>query len=552
MFKDLHFNEFIRIMSFMKVRLAAYSISLLGGVAVDAGVPIAAAFIMRDLIDAAVNGDISLLTRAITIMLISLLILGITTPITYYIYSRCIKKTMGELRLNAFKHMEESPVGYYERLHSGDAISRITNDIQVMEQAYSGQLRMVLFSIISGVGSAISMYALDWRIASMLTFIGLISAFVNIGFARPLRGLSDKIQQLMGVMTERLTDLLAGFHVIKMFNIGQIIVGRYDEKNEQMALFSIARSQKGALLGSANFLLGFLSFGGIMSTGAFMVMLGSLEFGTVIAATQLLNGVTYMFLNLGSFIANIQSSLAGAARVFELLDEPAEQERYVAEERCDITDTRFENTMIKIKELSFCYEEGNEILNSLTLSVEKGQVAALIGSSGSGKSTIIKLLMGFYLPGKGSITIAGKSIHQYSLAQLRDMVAYVPQDAWLFDGTVEENIRYGRIDASGDEVIAVAKAAYAHDFIMQLPDGYKTHVGERAVRLSGGEKQRIAIARALLKNAPILLLDEATSSRDSESERLVQQALNILIKGRTALVIAHRLSTIEHADVIYV
>ena len=223
--------------------------------------------------------------------------------------------------------------------------------------------------------------------------------------------------------------------------------------------------------------------------------------------------------------------------------------------------------MIEIKNLTFSYhpvnagknskghEEFNDsapILNDVSLSVEEGQIAALVGPSGGGKSTIIKLLMGLYPVGDNRITVMGKSINLYPLSELRDLMAYVPQDAYLFDGTIEENIRFGKSGATQNDVIAAAKAANAHGFISEQADGYNTHVGERGSRLSGGQRQRIAIARALLKDAPILLLDEATSALDSESEQQVQEALNILMEGRTTIAVAHRLSTIESANVIYV
>jgi ATP-binding cassette, subfamily B, bacterial len=208
--------------------------------------------------------------------------------------------------------------------------------------------------------------------------------------------------------------------------------------------------------------------------------------------------------------------------------------------------------MVELQDIGFSYNGTDRVLDGVSLSIGKGQMAALVGPSGGGKSTVLKMLLGYYPPQEGNIVVNAKSIGQYSLTELRDMMAYVPQDAYLFDGTVEENIWYGRPKATREEVIAAAEAANAHGFITELPEGYATKVGERGTRLSGGQKQRIAIARALLKNAPILLLDEATSALDSESEQLVQDALNRLMQGRTTIAVAHRLSTIRHADVIYV
>jgi ATP-binding cassette, subfamily B, bacterial len=357
---------------------------------------------------------------------------------------------------------------------------------------------------------------------------------------------SDKIQANMGTMTERLTDLLAGFHIIKMFPIENLIMGRYKDANSETMRLCIRKARIGAFLDSTNFLLIWLSFGGALSAGAYMILYKYIDFGTMLAVINLLNGVVFMFTSLGNFIAQIQGSLAGANRVFELLDEPVEPERYVLKKTEDTA------AMVELQDIGFSYNGTDRVLDGVSLSIGKGQMAALVGPSGGGKSTVLKMLLGYYPPQEGNIVVNAKSIGQYSLTELRDMMAYVPQDAYLFDGTVEENIWYGRPKATREEVIAAAEAANAHGFITELPEGYATKVGERGTRLSGGQKQRIAIARALLKNAPILLLDEATSALDSESEQLVQDALNRLMQGRTTIAVAHRLSTIRHADVIYV
>ena len=219
------------------------------------------------------------------------------------------------------------------------------------------------------------------------------------------------------------------------------------------------------------------------------------------------------------------------------------------------------NEMIQIKDLQFSYSSSDNadeskqeinLLDQINMNVKKGEFAALVGPSGGGKSTLVKIMMGMYHVGEDMLAIGGKSLSSYPLQELRNLMAYVPQDAYLFDGTIEENIRYGKPEASTEEIIAAARSANAQNFIIDQPDGYDTLVGERGTKLSGGQRQRIAIARALLKDAPLLLLDEATSALDSESEEIVQQALETLMKGRTTLAIAHRLSTIQHADKIYV
>jgi ATP-binding cassette subfamily B protein len=262
---------------------------------------------------------------------------------------------------------------------------------------------------------------------------------------------------------------------------------------------------------------------------------------------------------VGDFVTQVQRALAGASRVFELLDWPVEQGKVVQPQK-SVTWSEQNERMITIRDLFFSYEEDDaedsgedvKVLRGISMSAERGQVLALVGPSGGGKSTIVKLLLGFYPVRDGQIAIDGKLIEAYPLPQLRSMTAYVPQDAYLFDGTIEENIRYGKPDASREQIVAAAQAANAHDFIVEQPHGYDTRVGERGAKLSGGQRQRIAIARALIKDAPVLLLDEATSALDSESEQQVQDALGVLMEGRTTIAVAHRLSTVENADTIVV
>ena len=286
----------------------------------------------------------------------------------------------------------------------------------------------------------------------------------------------------------------------------------------------------------------------MLAFGLYMSIMGKVDIGTIAAILHLQGNASFLFENIGSFITLIQRSLVGAARVFALFSSPTES--YSLLDRAKSSGVS--NQMIEMKAVSFSYENDKKVLNNINLSIAEGNMTAIVGTSGGGKSTILKLLMRFYDADNGEIYVNGKSIHSRTLRELRDLFAYVPQDAYLFMGTIEENISYGKIGASKEEIIEAAKRAYAHDFIVEFPNGYKTIVEEGSNNLSGGQKQRIAIARAILKNAQILLLDEATSALDSESEQLVQLAINCLMKGKTTLVIAHKLSTIEAADEIFV
>ena len=259
-----------------------------------------------------------------------------------------------------------------------------------------------------------------------------------------------------------------------------------------------------------------------------------------------------VFLQLGSIVSLIQHSFAGAARVFELLDERAEPDRYLSVSSQGSEQEAIPSAELEMSDVIFDYGTAcRHSKREYTFRAERTG-SRLVGASGSGKSTVMKLFLGFYPPKGGTIRMLGKPLGHYMLSEIRELTAYVPQDPYLFHGTIGDNIRFGKPDATDQDLMDAATAAYAHDFIMELTDGYDTMVGERGTSLSGGQRQRIAIARALLKNAPILLLDEATSALDAESEFWVQSALQTLMKDRTTLMIAHQLSTVEQADVIYV
>jgi ATP-binding cassette subfamily B protein len=283
----------------------------------------------------------------------------------------------------------------------------------------------------------------------------------------------------------------------------------------------------------------------LITIGALMSVFGITDLGTVFAILSIQGNVSAMFMNFGSAWGMVQESISAAEMIEEVFEAvPENYENTTVEKRNSSIAVRFENVI-------FAYDK-EKVLDGISLEVRRGETAALVGNSGGGKSTVIRLMPEFYKICSGHIYIDGADIKSYPLKQLRSKIAYVPQDSYLFEETIMENIRFGKPDASDKEVYEAARLANAHDFIKELPEGYNTITGERGETLSGGQRQRIAIARAFLKDAPILLLDEATSALDKENERLVQQSLETLMKGRTTMVVAHRLSTIRNADVIYV
>lgn len=546
MLKKIYLGDLFRMISLMKKNKWIYILVLILSCAVNAASNIISAYVNKNVISAAESEKMSFLISGVVLAVLAFLIGCIIFPMCIYLKVRIIKHVMVKIKLDLFKHIEKLPISYHENSHSGELMSRLINDVNSMENAYNDQMQMVGVSLIGGIGSTITMISLDWRLAIITIIMGVISARIDISYSNTLRKIANKIQNSLGLLNQHLSDILSGFCTARMFNINSLITGRFINESNIIAGQTIKRAKKNSQLSCINYISGILSMVGIYIVGAFMVTKNMLDFSTVVAIVALQKGVNFMFLNFGNFFVQLQSSLAGASRIFEILDEAIEKERYMVNGNVP------ENSMIALRNVRFAYKGQSEILRNFNLKVYKNSIVALVGASGVGKSTIIKLLLGFYQVNYGEITIGEKLISEYTLKELRELMAYVPQDAYLFDGTIEENIKYGKFHASKDEIIEAAKLANAHDFIMKMPNKYATKVGEGGVKLSGGQKQCISIARAFIKNSPIILLDEATSALDSKSEQLVQKGLNDLMKGRTAIVIAHRLTTIKNADMICV
>ncbi len=543
-----NFNKksIFRMFSLVKPKMWRYTVGIVGISGTNAALTILLALVSKDMVNAAVQGDMHTLIHSACRVGIYILFLCIATPIFMYLFNSTVRILITDMGLRVFKHITGMNVNYFEDHHSGDMISCMTNDIRALEEALSARILALAITALAGIGSAVTMFFVSYKLTLIMLLFCILLSSTNLLYAKSIRILSNNIQAGMARLTERLTDIMAGYPVIRMFHIREKITGKFDAENEDIVRQSVKRSRNEAGMDSSSFLMSMLSFMGTICIAILAGIKQSSDLGTISMIVSLQSNVTALFLQIGTFVSLFQTSLAGADRVFALLDQPQEPERYAMPPEYSACEG------IEMKNVSFSYGNGIKVLNDISFSIDKGQMAALAGSSGGGKSTVIKLLLGFYPVSGGSITIEGKPLSHYSLTEVRSMIAYVPQDAYLFDGTIYENICYGMADASKDEVIAAARAAYAHNFILQMPDGYDTPVGERGAKLSGGQRQRIAIARAMIKNSPIILLDEATSALDSESEQQVQQALDELIKGRTVLTIAHRLSTIEQADIIYV
>jgi len=508
------------------------------------------AYLLKLLTDAIVGGNKAQFASTLVTWIIFYAILAVVAPFVLYLWRSAVVEGTANIRETIFKHIQRLPLGYHELHHSGDALSILTNDASAAEKAYQEDFYTLVEVIVQGVGAAILMFYVKWELALVIILCGLAPLAINSLFAGPLRKVGQAVQARLGGVSERMTDLLAGFQVVRTFDLGGWILSRFNKANQEVLESSLQRVRLESALAAGNNLADL--FGTLpMMFGAYLVMTGNTTFGVYLMLVQLSNQINNLVYQVGGVISRVQSALAASDRILALLDSPAEPEQLAAPLGSAAVALP-SGSRIAFDQVSFAYNGDANILNSLSFQVSPGQFVAFAGPSGGGKSTIFKLLLGCYAAKQGAILVSDKPLCDFKLSQLRDLIAYVPQDAYLFSGSILDNIRYGKPGATQAKVEAAAKAAFAHDFVMEFPTGYQTIVGERGARLSGGQRQRIAIARALLKDAPILLLDEATSALDSESEQIVQKALEVLMKGRTTLVIAHRISTIIQADCIYV
>lgn len=509
------------------------------------------ALFYRNIINAVTASDRKLFSAAIWLAAI-VLALNIGRRLTAFTCMYQIRQIMKRLRLRVMIHLFSLPMSYFEEHHTADSIQKLCFNVEDIKNSLANTHHRIIDPVLMGGAAIIIILSLDMRIGLMVLALSAVSVRINMILVKPLRGMAVKIQKLLASCTESLTDILAGIDIIKMFPGARGMVGKYSEENAQMAAHTMKRFRRLADVQAVEWVFGFLCNVAILIIGIFMASAGLTDFGTVVAILSLQGMVAFFLGNVGSAWGCLMDSFALADRVFEILDQPILPRLPESGGKKEDKLSLPKDCGIGIKDVAFSYDGREKVLDGVDITVERGKTAALVGESGGGKSTVVKLLLGLYQPSGGTIQVLGKPLHAYTPDELRGNIAYVPQDAYLFATSIRENIRYGRLGASDDEVVEAARRAYAHEFIMSFPDGYDTLVGERGESLSGGQRQRIAIARAFIRNTPILLLDEATSALDSESEQLVQRGIEALMGGRTTLVVAHRLSTIEKADIIYV
>ena len=456
-------------------------------------------------------------------------------------------RTLQKMRNEMFSRVMDMNVGYFSDQRKGDIISKITSDVGVVQFCITNTLQVSFREPFLIVGYIVMMIAISWELAIFsVLFLPLVALLIG-NIVKRLRHPARTNQQRMGEMVATLDESLAGIKVIKSYNAVEYIKQKFYAISADLARLTLSMARRQQLASPMSEFLGITAVGVILVFGGSLVAKGSLDPGGFIAFVAIFSQITRPVRTFIDQFANINQGIAAGERIFSIIDTKPE-----IEDKPDARELKGLRDKIEFRHVHFSYDGTREVIDDISFEIRRGQTVALVGPSGGGKSTLSELLPRFYDPTSGEILIDGISLRDYTQESIRAHMSVVAQDTVLFNDTIEGNIAMGRPSATHEEIVEAAKVANADSFIRECPEGYDTNIGDRGVKLSGGQRQRLSIARAVLKNPEILILDEATSALDTESEKLVQDALNNLLKGRTSVVIAHRLSTIHNADKIIV
>lgn len=547
---------FLRTMRTMGKRRFMYYGSILGMSITFAMFSVMEAFLMKIVVDIAQKGEWDRLISSVVIIVITGVIVLLGYRFACIRYNVEAKRIYGKLYEQVLSHEMKLPCEYYENHHSGEMLSKVSFDLGRMGDIFGSRFRRVVMPFMMVVVFLVPMFALSWQLTLCLVAVNAVLIGVTMVLTGPLKSLSKKMSESNSIMTKHITDLIQGIIQVRMFEAGSKTVDRYNEEADVYAVKSDKRNMFSSLLECANTGFDLICNLIFLALGILFVQKGYTTLGAIAAIYTMYGRFSRQFLQMGKYIPELIAYLTYAQNIFDFLDEKTEDEVLSCEELYDnkLKGQEYNaDYSVKISDLTFSYikDENNTpvvVLDNYNERIKSGEFVAVTGASGSGKTTLSKLLMGFYKPDSGMIEVCGNNLDYISLSAGRSFFALVPQDAILFNMSIMDNIRMGRLDATEAEIIEAAKMANAHQFITEFTDGYDTVVGEKGMSVSGGQRQRIAIARAILKNAPIMLMDEATSALDNESERAVNETLQNL-KGRmTIIMIAHRTSTIQMAD----
>ena len=508
-------------------------------------------FLIQKFMEVCVGGDQKMLRQSLVLVSGMVLFGIIVYPIFYGMIYTTYSLISGEVKKKIFDKALKTNLTYIESKYSGELVTRITAD-------FNDAIQLVAYPVVGqgnpfALAFAIIMIAVVILVKSpLLGSISLALTVVNLLIIRymliPLREKEKKTKEITGKAAQSIVDSLSGSMVSRMFGLKSMLVEQYEKSTEEIYENNLSLIKKKSLLNLLVDTQSFISFLGVCVIGLFLCTKGGISIPTVIFISTLQMSLGNYVREFSDKVSAMQKYIVGAKRLFDFFDAPEEIERAVQAQP-----NWNDKEAIEFQNIGFGYPESDSALfENFSFAIKKGEKVGIVGGSGGGKSTLMKLLLEFIEADKGEIDLFGNDMQKYSQSQVRDFFSYVPQDCYLFDGTIRENIVLNKPDVTEEEIRSAIQNAYLSDFIDSLPDGLETRVGERGCLLSGGQRQRIAIARAFLKNAPILLLDEATSALDSQSEEIVQKAIDRLMEQRTSIIIAHRLSTIQNMDRIVV
>lgn len=505
-------------------------------------------WIIKDIVDEVLaEKNIQMLYWVIAAILVIFLIRGVTTFGNRYLMGYIGQRVVTDLRKRLFAHLQRLSISYYDKRRTGEIMSNLTNDISALQSAIVDNFVSLVQELAIFIGSFVSMIYLQWKLTVLCLVIVPMVSFIIKFFGKKLHKSGKNVQEKLADVTAMLQEVIQGVRIVRSFNRRDYEIQRFDDVNEANFKANVRTIRQSSQLTPFVEFFSAIAITVIIWYGGLSVIDGIMTSGELIAFLIYAINLANPTRRIAEAVGNIQKSLGAADRVFAILDTEPEVKNRPGAGALQVTAGR-----VEFDHVAFSYEPDHPVLTDISFTAEPGQTVAIVGPSGAGKTTIANILPRFYDVTGGSVCIDGTDIRDVTIGSLRDHIGLVPQDTLLFNTTIKNNILYGRLDATDEEIWEAVRAANAEHFIRELPMGIETRVGDRGLVLSGGQRQRIAIARALLKNPAILILDEATSALDTESEKVVQEALDRLMVGRTSFVIAHRLSTIQNADQILV
>lgn len=527
-------KELKRYFAYMGKNIYAYWAISIATIIIENALQVLYSYINKQTLNAVEYANAQLFRQAVVLCLI-IVVLKCLFPYLRYLMIKLVRKMVFELKMTLFEKLMKLDMNFFEKNHSAEGLKTLNWDANSLKDSWFSHVYWVLGKVTLGISALAAMLMYSPLLTGISVVICMMTATASVWLNHAMKRSAGNVQQGTVKLAKSLSDILEGFSVLKIYPGFGIVTNRFLEENNSVTLKEMQRVRKASVLEMLSFLFGIMGSFGTIICGTYLVFHGEMDYGTVMAVVTLQISLSNTMQRLGSSIAIFMNSLVKAGRVFDFLELTCEEK-----DACKgIQD--FSKASIKISKLTFSYENQKKVFDNWSIDTKPDEKIMLKGESGCGKSTLLKLMLRFYDFEEGSIEICGRNILEYPIKQVRDMITYIPQDCYLFEGTVAENIAFGSsAEVTRDAVEHAARLAFAEEFILELPDKYDTWLTSGGQNLSGGQRQRIAIARAFLKDSPILMMDEPSSALDAESERMVHKALKELMKDKLVIMVTHR------------